>query len=440
MNTGYSHSVGRDKRVRITPLNRQSGVAVMVLLLVLLLAGISWFLGSLNSNARTIQLERSKITHRAMAQVKDALIGFAAANRERGYLPCPANPSMAGTANEGEAMLSCNSDALRIGRVPWRSLGIDDLKDGSGESLWYAVSANFSMDALTINSDVSVPTLSVNGATQYVAIIFSPGSALGPQRRGATVSPCATISGLLREDYCAANYLDTDPATGISNSDADTTFTQIRSDTFNDALLTISHDQFFSTVEKRVLQQVRACLLRYANASSNKTFPWAHKLDPTSAVDPGDKSFSYPDDVGVRIGRVPDSLVNSGFSWGGSDCPLSSSCPVSGSCPPNKNWLKDWRELVFYAVSSEYAPGGAGSGTAGSLTVNITSSVRAVIFLSGPPFSGPPLSQTRSGLPYKNSPSNYLEGKNAANYNAIGPFESKPATVLYNDRTLIVAP
>ena len=408
----------------------------MVLLLVLFLAGIGWFLGSLNSNARTIQLERSKITHKAMAQVKDALIGFAAANRVRGYLPCPADPSMVGTATEGEAMLSCNSNALRIGRVPWRSLGIDDLKDGAGESLWYAVSANFTMDALTINSDVSVPTLSVNGATQYVAIIFSPGSALGAQRRGATVSPCATISGMLREDYCAANYLDIDSASGISNSDADTTFTQFKSDTFNDALLTISQDQFFGTVEKRVMQQVSACLLRYAKISSNKTFPWAHQLNPT--VDPGNKSLTYQDDLGIRIGRIPDSLVSSGFSWGGADCPLSSLCPVSGSCPPNKNWLKDWRELVFYAVSTEYAPGGTGSPNPGTLSVNGASNVKAVIFLARPPLA----SQTRSGAADKNASSNYLEGNNAANYSAPGPgpFESKPATASYNDRTLIVAP
>ena len=186
-----------------------------------------------------------------------------------------------------------------------------------------------------------------------------------------------------------------------------------------------------------MLQQVRACLLRYAKTSSNKTFPWAHKLDSTSTVDPGIKSLPYPDDSNFRIGRVLDSFVNPGFSWGGADCPLSSLCPVSGSCPPNKNWLKDWRELVFYAVSLDYAPGGAGSsGSASPLTVNTTSGVQAVIFLAGPPIG----LQTRSGAADKNTPSKYLEGNNAAYYTAIGPFESKSATTSYNDRTLIVAP
>ena len=30
-----------------------------------------------------------------------------------------------------------------IGRLPWKTFGLPDLRDGSGERLWYALSPNF---------------------------------------------------------------------------------------------------------------------------------------------------------------------------------------------------------------------------------------------------------------------------------------------------------
>lgn len=402
---------------------RQTGVAALLFALLVMIVGVGFLVTTLSPGSHTAKLESDKITYRAMANAKDELIGFAVANSVRGYLPCPADPALAGTATEGTALSSCNSDALRIGRLPWRTLGLGDLRDGYGEPLWYAVSGNFTNDAAVINRAASAATLVVNGAVNATAIIFSVGAAVGAQQRGAAVIACATTGGAIRQDYCATNYLDTDPATGVSNADADTTFAQTRVGTFNDVLLTISTDQFFGGVEKRVLQQVRACLRTYANDPGNPAglYPWAH-ADATATYL---SALPHPDFANTYKGRIPDQVASSvaGIGWS-PDCPL----PSGGGA---KSWLRDWHELLFYAVDSQYAPSGVGGGVSGSLTVNGTPNVRAVVILAGAML---PL-QNRSNPSQQYILSNYLDGTNASSMTTFGI--SPPP---YNDRLLIVAP
>lgn len=403
--------------------NRQSGVAGILLGLLFVIVVVGFLVTTLRPGSNKEKLERERATSLAMANAKDELIGFAAANPVRGFFPCPADPALAGTPTEGTAMDTCNSDALRVGRLPWRTLGLGDLRDGYGEPLWYAVSGNFTNDAIVINRAASAPTLAVNGAVNATAIIFSTGGAAGVQQRGATVATCATTASDIRQDYCAANYLDTDAVTGISNADGDTTFVQARGETFNDALLAITADQFFESVEKRVLQQVRACLRTYAAGNSNGLYPWAH----------ADASITYfsavphLDAANTLMGRIPSKIANSvvGLGWS-LDCPLSS---TGGA----KSWLRDWHELVFYAVDSQYAPNGAGGGIAGSLTVNGTANVRAVVILAGAALA----LQNRSSPSQQYILSNYLEGNNLSG-SIFG--NSPPSGSPYNDRVLIVAP
>ena len=60
-----------------------------------------------------------------------------------GYLPCP-DPD-----DDGWAESTCGSlarhlgQAERLGRLPWKTLGLPDLRDGRGERLWYAVSTRY---------------------------------------------------------------------------------------------------------------------------------------------------------------------------------------------------------------------------------------------------------------------------------------------------------
>ena len=402
---------------------RQSGVAGILLGLLLIIGVAGFLVTTLRPGSNKEKLERERATSLAMANAKDELIGFAVANPARGFLPCPADPALAGTPTEGTAMDTCNSDVLRVGRLPWRTLGLGDLRDGYGEPLWYAVSGNFTNDAVVINRAASAPTLAVNGIVNATAIIFSAGGAAGAQQRGPAVAPCTTTASDIRQDYCAANYLDTDAVTGISNADADTTFVQARGETFNDALLAITADQFFEGVEKRVLQQVRACLRTYAAGNSNGLYPWAHADASVIYL----SAVPHVDATNALMGRIPSKIANSvvGLGWS-LDCPL----PSSGGA---KSWLRDWHELLFYAVDDQYAPNGAGGGVGGLLTVNGTPNVRAVVILTGAAL--PPQTRTTPAQQYVSS--NYLDGNNVSG-TVFG--NTPPSGAPYNDRVLIVAP
>jgi type II secretory pathway pseudopilin PulG len=126
---------------------KQDG-AVLMIMLVIMIVGIAAILVNSLSSA-TLKNARQKNTAAALAQAKDALIGFAITYRDThtlspqvfGYLPCPDN---AGGLTEGSAELSCGlQDVSVIGRLPWATLDLSILRDGDGECLWYAVSGTY---------------------------------------------------------------------------------------------------------------------------------------------------------------------------------------------------------------------------------------------------------------------------------------------------------
>jgi hypothetical protein len=171
--------------MRILPSSRrQSGAALMVFALILVL-GASWMLVSAlnkaSSDRNTSTRTQSGV---ALKQAKEGLIGYvvsqaaSASNVNPGKFPCPENPANPGTTNEGIAATSCTLPA--IGRFPWRTLGLDKLTDGSGEPLWYVLSAGWAGDAGTFKINSDTPgNLTLDGtANAAIALIVAPGAAL----------------------------------------------------------------------------------------------------------------------------------------------------------------------------------------------------------------------------------------------------------------------
>lgn len=162
----------------------QRGAALLVLLAVLVL-GASWFLVSrldaLGGAFTAIDRNRNAV---ALNQAKQTLIGYVAlqavkaAEDNPGRLPCPEAPGNIGTANEGQAAAACTLPA--VGRLPWRTLGLDKLVDANSEPLWYVVSPGWAITSgnLLINSN-TIGQLNVDGqANAAVALIIAPGSAM----------------------------------------------------------------------------------------------------------------------------------------------------------------------------------------------------------------------------------------------------------------------
>lgn len=212
-----------------------------------------------------VNTERDRKTAAALAEGKDALIGYAATYASYpGALPCP------DVNNDGKSDKSGNNCEAYIGRLPWKDLGMAPIRDGDGECLWYAITDVF-RSAISVSSrGVSQPvlntstsgTLSIYGSSgvvtqsSIIAVVLSPGAAISGQDRSSSED---TICG---GNSNAAAYLDqyglVNNATGQYNGSGSTSFVSATQTTsFNDKLLKISHSDLFLPVRKVVLATVK---------------------------------------------------------------------------------------------------------------------------------------------------------------------------------------
>lgn len=240
----------------------QRGAALLsILVLVFLVAG-SVTLHRLNS--ANVEAEREMATQTALKQAKEALIAFAAISGNPGRLPCPEDTSLLGSPNEGSQLSSCTA-LPAIGRLPWRTLKLDQIVDGYGEPLWYALSPGFR--SAPINTSTTGQLTIDAQPTGYAAIVFSAGQPLSIQLRSAVSASSPPL---------VSNYLDE------TNNNGDVFFASTSS-TINDRLLGISAAEITAPIVRRVLAEVRGAdtdtppsygLRRYFN-DNGSSFPFA---------------------------------------------------------------------------------------------------------------------------------------------------------------------
>jgi hypothetical protein len=185
-----------------------------------------------------------------------------------GRLPCPEPGAHAGVAaNEGIAapyVPSGQTVCSNVGRLPWRTLGVDQLRDASGEPLWYVVTTGAagwalgnSATVLSINSN-KANSLTVNAqASMAVAAIIAPGPAI-------TVNPNANQIAA----GCAArtqnrsptppNYLD---YVECHNTGASSILTNLvdnaTNPSFNDQVVLITAAEVMSAIEGVIASRIR---------------------------------------------------------------------------------------------------------------------------------------------------------------------------------------
>ena len=359
------------------PYKKQSGLALIMFLTIFLLSSTGILLYRLN-NRTGVMLEKQAQTARALAQAKEALIGYAATyaqthiGQPQGYLPCPDSDG------DGSAETSCgkaddnnndNTGHSVIGRFPWRTLGLPPLRDGSGECLWYAVSGTYKnnpkvqrgKDQQGLADDTSGLFIVKNADNviiapdtpeeRAIAVIFAPGRPIGEQDRRSTGN--TTFCG---EDAIATNYLDDfyfDAFNGIRNATGDKDIidetnddifaertsisnfnfwvTSLPEDTptfiqspltkqganisFNDTLMLITPKDF-EYVYSQMALWVAKQVKKCLNQYALNTgqYPWAARLE----LDPSNPNeCDYDDDSGERFGRIPQAWLkeNSPSNW-----------------------------------------------------------------------------------------------------------------------------
>lgn len=351
-------------------------------------------------------------TATALAQAKEALIAYAATYRDThpnesfGYLPCPDDGS---TANEGQADTSClTADVTVIGRLPWKTLGLEPLRDNNGECLWYAVSGNFknnpkTADLLNWDTNGLIEIMAADGtnfvagstaANRAVAVVFSPGPALAGQDRTLGGANPPTVCG---GNYTVSNYLDRDVASGIDNrtataatanqltryiaaSNSDTT--SATNDAFNDQLVAIQPSEIFAnSVQLRpdldpmltgptsgMLRRVADCLVDFNKTTEyslagnpDRRLPWAAPLAATSSIYGAEANYNDGSAIAKQYaGRLPYTVDNSA-SAGEADNDRYDFAPLikNGVCPgldlATENVWKNWKDHIYYAVAPAFS-------------------------------------------------------------------------------------
>ena len=253
------HRFNRLYHVKIqVPIFRQSGAVLLMMLTLLVLVGSSLMLNQLGGVSPTAESERNRRTAVALAAAKAALLDYAAAYAENyppfgpGFLPCP------DTTNNGSPNPPCGRYA--IGRLPWKYLGLAELRDGAGQRLWYALSANMRNNPkLKVLNSETAGQLSIDGKGRIVAVVIAPGSPLDHQQRA--LYPRRVES-----------FLDGDNATP-----RDRRYTNRRPGQFNDRLLVISQQEWAAAVEARVLAEAQAVLGDYQ--ARYGAYPWFSEFE-----------------------------------------------------------------------------------------------------------------------------------------------------------------
>jgi len=374
---------------------RQDGAAALLLMLIVVMMGAAYFLTVSVSIARQ-RIENDKSTAQALAQAKNALIGFAITYGDthpgnvEGYLPCP---DLSGTAigGEGGAEGNCGAENVSmLGRLPWKTLGLPPLKDGYGECLWYAVSGTYKYnpktDLMNWDNNGLFQVVASDGVSllagsapdnQAVAVIFAPEAAMGSQSHAS-----APGTSSCRGNYIASNYLDSDPVHGINNAAVSPVANAVSrfvagpvehisgKEIVNDRVIFITRSDLFNAVKRRndFAAFVNALLIEAISNLSALPAPAAINFSTTPVTETSGGTL-----VGsIAIGRVPGVAVAGNYA------------------------LENWQDNLLYARCT--------SGFA-CLTVNAAPCRGGVIFAGDRAAS-----QSRDTNAQRNDWANYLEG------------------------------
>jgi hypothetical protein len=421
------------------PFTRQQGAMLMLTALLLAVALAAMFALQLAIPAG--EAARRRATEEALAQAREALLAYAADRPidtivGPGYLPCP------DLDDDGWAESTCGSldgasgQPERLGRLPWKTLGLADLRDGDGERLWYAVSTRYkgllncaaSVACVDMSPSVALGTITVRDPTGVrlhdgtigeayrareggaVAVVIAPGAPLGAQARVCAPGDCDLLGRCIadppwRAATCnPANYLDraaeprfdfesnadfidrSDAAGRAGNANGFVQGPVVLADgrlAVNDRVMAIGHADVMPRVMRRVALEVASCLRAQREASA--AYP------PPVALCAQAGSETWEADPTAHFGRVADLAWPPG-------CNLAPSAPHS--------WWRAWRAHVFYAIR---AGGIDVVDASGRLIVR---SRDAAVLVAGPPVIRDGILQHREGAAFADA-RQWLEEANA---------------------------
>lgn len=255
----------------------ERGYALIIMMVLLVVGSLYAVVNQFNK--ATLQGERVADTNRALQMAKAALLGYAAtypddpdhADATYGLLPCP---DMDGDG-VADPISTCQTtkDQTVIGLLPYRTLGLADLRDSEGQCLWYAVSGHFKAsgnnktDSLNWDTQGQLAVVDAQGASLTqpedaqggaAAIIFAVHAPLSGQTRTRTAGlVCDYNPNPNSGTFVHTHFIDSDPTPGATPStkaaNAITTFRMGSpgSNSNNDAMAWVSPREVFTAAKSR---------------------------------------------------------------------------------------------------------------------------------------------------------------------------------------------
>lgn len=458
-------------------LQKQRGVVLLVGLIILMAAMAAGLMALFSQRMAAVRREAQ--TAAALSQAKQALLGYAAnaawwdasarncvnstaAGCQRpGELPCPDLHPL-GDPNEGQSNNAANTcPANSIGRLPWRTLGIPDLRDGNGERLWYARSDRFRSTARLsvptgagpLNPDTAFGQITLRASdtttfvhtaspvagtgTGAVAVIIAPGA---PLRRNNNIQQdrsvtnynnaihfldCWGTAGCNVEDN--ANFVSGSATNGFISGPVFSGSVEV----VNDRVLSISRDEILAVMNQAVANSIALALEKFYAKYSY--LPSPADFSNVNCLGVANLGANCPSVPGLVYGRMPATWGTSPGFW----TPVNEALILAA---PNNRWFQQngWREHVIYAIAPACAnDSNACSAAGGFLTVNnppyaAINGRRAVAIVAGAAMTGVVPPQVRANNSDRTNPANYVEEENSIPLDTV--FAKRPAgAIQFND-------
>jgi hypothetical protein len=335
--------------------SRERGFA-LPLMMTMVALGTAWLVVSaVGDESSRLAADRDR-NAAVLKQAKEALIAWIATKaleadeNNPGRLPCPeaeayvGNAACEGIAGPGICEAISAPTCSMVGRLPWRTLGLDKLTDADGQHLWYVVSPGWSLtnssSLLTINSG-SPGQITLDGeAGAAVALIIAPGRAMNVQTATGCTARSQSRSAPGAPDL--RDYLECDNAT----SPSDASFVSSGpAASFNDQVLRITVADVMPAIEAAIasrmeryvgpaMQKVYATAAAgmgswYGWSGNNQHYPFAAPF-----ADPGTSNFNGSSSPATYQGLLPmaTTAANPGLvAWNPSSSSAWHSWSYSGT-------------------------------------------------------------------------------------------------------------
>jgi hypothetical protein len=295
--------------------NRQNGAALLIILAMIVIAVTAVTVTHLSLNAQS--LNRAKNTTLALSYSKNILFGYALSRPIPGTLPCP-DIDNDGYADPPPLLPPTTPCTSPRGLLPYKTLGIERQVDGADQPLWYVVDTNYAGNITAPHNSSKTASLQINTTQSFVFILI------------ASNVPLLNQVPALTPPLDASQFLE-----GDNGDNTLASYSNSKDETHNDSLLGVSTLDFWTPIEKMVLDELEILIDGYVAACGQ--FPWAANFN-----DPVAKSVNNNFQGGFPFNIDPP------LNWGGT----CSGHPI----PVSPVWEQHWRRNLYYAMCNDATP------------------------------------------------------------------------------------